>query len=75
MWCHDIQHNDSQHNDTRHNSTINTGNYTLLNALKLLSCVSYMLIVTNKPIMLGVVMPNVVTLNFVAPRMFIPRYT
>jgi hypothetical protein len=32
-----------------------------------------MLIVTNKPIMLGVVMPNVVTLNVVAARMFIPN--
>ncbi len=55
---HDIQHNDNQHNNTQHNSKLDK---TL--SIMLLSWVSFMLSIANKPIMLSVVMLNVVMLS------------
>ncbi len=62
----DTQHNEIQHNDTQHSDT----KCIVLNVTYAechLCQMPFMLSVTNKPIMLSVIMLNAIILNVVAP--------
>ena len=66
----DIQHDDTQHDDTQHDDTQHDDTQhddSQHNGIALFFLVSFMLSVTNKPLILGVNMLSVVMLCVVVP--------